>query len=70
MEKSQLIGISANTGYSAFPHLHFEVVGNDGSGNYRQPKIQIQTKGSSIYDPHNIKGQSIDKRFVLEIFNP
>ena len=26
--KNQLIGYSGNTGYSAFPHLHFEVVQN------------------------------------------
>ena len=34
--EGQLIGFSGNTGYSAFPHLHFEVVGNDANGNYRQ----------------------------------
>ncbi|TMI65430.1 MAG: M23 family metallopeptidase [Bacteroidetes bacterium] len=45
----QLIGESGNTGYSAFPHLHFEVVGNDVSGNYKQLATRFKTKKGIKY---------------------
>ena len=49
VKAGQPIGNSGNTGYSAFPHLHFEVQGYDASGNYVQLPTRFYTNKGVIY---------------------
>ncbi len=47
--QGQLIGYSGHTGYSAFPHLHFEVSGKDANGSYANQPTRFSTSRGVVY---------------------
>jgi murein DD-endopeptidase MepM/ murein hydrolase activator NlpD len=48
VQQGQLIGYSGNTGYTAFPHLHF-IVWRSETGNWRQIGTRFQTRRGAKY---------------------
>ncbi|WP_164972581.1 M23 family metallopeptidase [Lacibacter luteus] len=48
VQQGQLIGYSGNTGYTAFPHLHF-IVWRSERGNWRQIGTRFQTRKGAKY---------------------
>ncbi len=49
VQDGQPIGYSGNTGFSAFPHLHFEVQGQDATGNHTRLATRFFTQRGVIY---------------------
>ncbi len=49
IQTGQFIGLSGNTGYSAFPHLHFEVQGYNYNREHKQLPTRFYTQRGVIY---------------------
>ncbi len=49
VKKGQLIALSGNTGYTAFPHLHFIVWKNNDKGQWQQVPTRFETSKGIKY---------------------
>lgn len=49
VKQGQVIGLSGNTGYTAFPHLHFVVWGNDANGQWQTIPTRFSTSKKTRY---------------------
>lgn len=49
VNQGQVIGLSGNTGYTAFPHLHFVVWGNDKNGQWQTIPTRFSTSKKTRY---------------------
>lgn len=49
VKQGQQIGLSGNTGYTAFPHLHFIVWGSNERGQWQQAAVRFQTSKGIKY---------------------